>query len=202
VKETTLSDRRATYVDYQARASVFSPGDRVFPMLGGNPAAGGTVIAVWPAIGMVDVQFGYGATRYPVEDLVIDQSDTFENFADFQADSIPGGTPTVSVSGGPDTLAKDVREDLTNDELYRDASSDRVVEAFVKKALYWDSPDRKYRMNRGEMESGTPTCPRCDGVELAKVIYKREDGKNEKLYCCRDCLFMIRRGDIIGAEGA
>lgn len=197
-----LSDRRANYVDFQARASVFSPGDRVFPILGGNPAAGGTVISVWPAIGMVDVQFPYGVTRYPVEDMVIDQSDTFENFGDFQADSIPGGTPTVSVSGGPDVLAKDVRDDLTNDELYRDASADRVIEAYVKKALYWDSPDRKYRMSRPELESGVPTCPRCDGVELNKVVYKREDGNSERLYCCRDCLFMIRRGDIIGVEGA
>lgn len=193
--------RQANYVDFQARATAFSPGDRVFTMIGGNPSTGGTVVAVWPAIGMVDVQFPHGAARYPVEDLVIDQSDNFENFADFQADSVPGGTPTVSVPGGPDILLKDKREEEVEDALFRDASTDRVIEAFVKKALYWDSPDRKYRMSRGEVDSGTPTCPRCTGVELNRVIYKREDGKSERLYACRDCLFMIRRGDIIGAEG-
>lgn len=200
-----MAGRRASeYVDFQARATAFSPGDRVFTQINANPAAGGTVIAVWPAIGMVDVQFAHGAQRYGVEDLVIDNSGTFENFGDFQADSVPGGTPTVSVPGGPDQLAKDVREEITDEELYRDASQKpshhRVIEAFVKKALYWDSPDRKYRMTRGEMDSGVPTCPKCPGTELRKVIYHREDGKSEKLYCCSDCMFLIKRENIIGAE--
>lgn len=271
------------YVDYQARATAFSPGDRVFTQINANPAAGGTVVAVWPAIGMVDVQFAHGSMRYPVEDLVIDNSDTFENFGDFAADSVPGGTPTVSVPGGPDQLKKDEREEITDEELYRTAAAPRrwekneldklprghyvsvwegpkpsakektdwskelwafgpfksekaadeaeasvqtdvkpneyvsvitvigppkktanvhrVIEAFVKKALYWDSPDRKYRMTKSEMESGVPTCPRCPGTELRRVIYKREDGKNERLYCCSDCMFLIKRSDIIPAEG-
>jgi len=170
----------------------------VFTMVGGNPAIGGTVVSVWPAIGMVDVQLPYGAVRYPVEDLVIDSSDTFENFTDYQADSVPGGTPTVSVPGGPDPLLKDMREELTDESLIREASVGRIIEAHVKKALYWDAPDRKYRMSKPEMESGVPSCPRCTGVGLRRVIYKREDGRNEKLHCCPDCLFLIRRGDIIG----
>lgn len=191
-------------MDYQARASVFEPGDRVYPVLGGNPAAGGMVIAVWPAIGMVDVQFPHGSSRYPVEDLAIDTSGNFEGLADFQADSIPGGTPTVSVPGGPARLQKDVREERV-EEAFRNAaevrvSVDRVAEAYVKKALYWNAPDRKYRMTKAEIESGCPSCPKCSGVELRKVIYKREDGKNERLYACGDCLFMIRRADIIGFE--
>jgi len=281
-----LPSRKATYADYQARASAFSVGDRVFTMVGGNPAIGGTVVSVWPAIGMVDVQLPYGAVRYPVEDLVIDSSDTFENFTDYQADSVPGGTPTVSVPGGPDPLLKDMREELTDESLMREAadasiaegsilevfgkphevmgvtrspewdlysfkdgftlrhtkrgsgghgsdklggdlyknskpvgkhlspadmrkilagalpghtaSVGRIIEAHVKKALYWDAPDRKYRMSKPEMESGVPSCPRCTGVGLRRVIYKREDGRNEKLHCCPDCLFLIRRGDIIG----
>jgi hypothetical protein len=167
-------------------------------MVGANPAIGGTVVAVWPAIGMIDVQFPHGASRYPVEDMVIDNSDTFENFGDFAADGIPGGTPTVSVPGGPTPLLKDQREEITEEALTRVAS--RVIEAHVKKALYWDAPDRKYRMNRGELEAGVPTCPRCSGVGLRKVVYKREDGRNEKLHCCPDCLFLIRRSDIIGME--
>jgi len=196
--------RRRAYIDFQARASAFEVGSRVFTLLGGNPAQGGTVVAVWPAIGMVDVQFPHGSTRYAVEDLVIDTSENYENFGDFQADSIPGGTPTVSVPGGPGVLKKDFRDDLTEDKLLREASSrrvaspDRVIEALVKKALYWDSPDRKYRMCKSELGSGVPTCPRCVGVELRKVLYKREDGRNEKLYACSDCLFLIRRGDVVG----
>lgn len=201
-----MSSKRqgAEYVDYQARATAFAPGDRVFTIINANPAAGGTVVAVWPAIGMVDVQFPHGAMRYPVEDLVIDESNTFEDFSNFQADSVPGGTPTVSVPGGPDRLTKDTREELTEEKLYREAKTVnplRVVEAFVKKALYWNSPDRKYRMTKSETDSGVPTCPKCPGVELRKVIYKREDGKSERLYCCGDCLFLIKRSDIVPAEG-
>lgn len=188
---------RRGYVDYQARAKAFKPGDRVYLQLGGNPAAGGRVIAVFPAIGMVDVQFAHGDMRYPVEDLVIDSSGNFDSLADFQADSVPGGTPTVSVPGGPDTLLKDVRDPLTEQAL---PLVDRVAEAFLKKALYWDSPGRKYRMCKEEVASGDPNCPRCPGVPLRKVIYKREDGRNERLFACPDCLFMIRRADIIGMD--
>lgn len=194
-----MRSRQASYTDYQARSAAFSVGDRVFVMLGGNPAQGGTVVAVWPAIGMVDVQFPHGTTRYPVEDMVIDTSDNYENFGDYQADSVPGGSPMVSVPGGPSVLKKDERDPLTEDSLLRSAS--RVLEAHIKTALYWDSPDRKYRMCKTERETGRPVCPRCSGVELHKVIYKREDGRSERLMACPDCLFLIRRADILGLEG-
>jgi hypothetical protein len=170
-------------------------------MAGGNPALGGTVVAVFPAIGMVDVQLPHGAVRYPVEDLAIDTSDNFENLTDYQADSVPGGTPTVSVPGGPDTLAKDVRDPLTQEFLDREASASRVLEAYVKTALYWNAPDRKYRMCKVDLAAGVPSCPRCEGTPLRKVIYKREDGRNEKLHACPECLFMIKSSDIIGMEG-
>lgn len=195
VRGTPLRSRQASYNDYQARSAAFSVGDRVFVMLGGNPAQGGTVVAVWPAIGMVDVQFPHGTTRYPVEDMVIDTSDSYENFGDYQADSVPGGTPMVSVPGGPSVLKKDERDPLTEGSLLRSAS--RVLEAHIKTALYWDSPDRKYRMTRMESESGVPSCPRCSGVELRKVRYMREDGRSERLNCCPDCLFLIRDCDVI-----
>jgi len=196
--------RKGHYVDYQARGAAFRVGDHVYPIVGGNPATGGTVVAVWPAIGMVDVQFPHGATRYAVEELVIDRDSSVENLVDVMSDSVPGGTPTVSVPGGPNVLLKDVRDEDVEEDLFREASmsrkasSGRVIEAFIKKAIYWDSPGRKYRMTRSEMGSMCPSCPRCPGVELRKTIYKREDARNERLYACPDCLFMIRRDDIIG----
>jgi hypothetical protein len=94
-----------------------------------------------------------------------------------------------------------VREELTEESLVRGISANRVIEAYVKKALYWDAPDRKYRMSKAEMESGVPSCPRCSGVEMRRVIYKREDGRSERLHCCPDCLFLIRQGDLMGMEG-
>ena len=65
--------RNRISVDYQARASAFTVGARTYPLLG-DPSAAGSVVAVWPAIGMVDVQFPHGVSRYPVEDLVVDST--------------------------------------------------------------------------------------------------------------------------------
>ena len=200
-----MPNRRATYSDYQARASAFKVGDRVYPILKGNPASGGTVVAVWPAIGMVDVQFPHGNSRYPVEDLVIDSTATkdIENVVDVMADSVPGGAGTVSVPGGPTPLLKDrpdpLAEALKNEGAFTSSTS-RVATAYVKKALYWTVPDRKYRVSRGELESGNICCPRCDESYLNKVVYKRENGASERLLCCPECLFLIKRADILGME--
>jgi hypothetical protein len=49
---------------------------------------------------MVDVQFPYGVSRMPVEDLIVDTSGDQENIADI-SDSIPGGSGVVPVSSGP-----------------------------------------------------------------------------------------------------
>jgi hypothetical protein len=59
---------------------------RVFPFHGGSADKAGVVMQVFPAIGMVDVEFPFGSKRFPVEDLVI-VGDTHRN----TLDSIPGG---------------------------------------------------------------------------------------------------------------
>lgn len=171
----------------------------MYPILKGNPASGGTVVAVWPAIGMVDVQFPHGNSRYPVEDLAIDSTATkdIENVVDVMADSVPGGAGTVSVPGGPNPLKKDRPEPLKE---FTAKNAGRVASAYVKKALYWDAPDRKYRASREEIETGSVCCPKCDESYLRKVIYKREEGRSERLLCCPTCLFLIKRSDIIGME--
>lgn len=200
-----MPNRRATYSDYQARASAFRVGDRVYPILKGNPASGGTVVAVWPAIGMVDVQFPHGNSRYPVEDLAIDSTATkdIENVVDVMADSVPGGAGTVSVPGGPSPLMKDRPEPLQSfleNEGTLDKSINRVASAYIKKAVYWTAPDRKYKASREEITSGNFCCPKCDESYLRKVVYKRDGGASEKLFCCPSCLFLIKRTDIIGME--
>lgn len=93
--------RRATsYVDYQSRARLFELGMRVYPYYGGKPDKSGVVVQIFPAIGMVDVQFPHGVSRYPVEDLVLDTSGDYENLAN-TPDSVPGGRGVVPVSSGP-----------------------------------------------------------------------------------------------------
>ena len=183
--------RRATYVNYQSRASGFKVGDRVYPILKGNPSNGGTVVAVWPAIGMVDVQYPHGTVRSPVEDLLIDRGRSIESEVDIQSDTVPGGTHTVPVSGGPS---------LEERERSAHRVAHRVASRHVKQAIYWAAKGRQYRPSKTELETGNLCCPRCEEAYLRKTIYKREDGASTKLYCCPDCLFLIRRDDILGFE--
>jgi hypothetical protein len=168
-------DRRAdNFVNWQERATEFKVGDVVVPF-GMFEAQAGRVTAVWPAIGMADVELQTGNKRYPVEDL--------QRFVDGNADptrteSTAGGQPTVRVPGGP--LAQ------------------RVAVAYTKKAIYWAQRDRQYRMSRGEQESGRPCCPRCEGApHLKRAVYKRRDGSSERLMGCPGCMFLIKGADIV-----
>jgi hypothetical protein len=181
------TSRRGTYVNYQARATAFKVGDRVYPILKGNPSNGGTVVAVWPAIGMVDVQYPHGTARAAVEDILIDRGNSIESEVDIRSDTVPGGTHTVPVSGGPPLEE-------------REKSSHRVASRYVKQAIYWAAKGRQYKPSQTELETGNLCCPRCEEAYLRKTIYKREDGASTKLYCCPDCLFLIRRDDILGFE--
>ena len=103
-------------------------------------------------------------------------------------------------------IAREIALDhLTEDPLYYDKletiekhGSLRVAEAWVKKALYWASSDRKYRATDDECSSGSYTCPRCKQESLRKAVYKRRGGVSEKLLGCPKCLFLIKREDIIG----
>jgi len=169
------------FVNYQAKATEFSVGDVVVPF-GLFDSQAGRVTAVWPAIGMVDVEFPTGNRRFPVEDL---QRMTDGAADPPRTDSSAGDAATVSVPGGP--------------------SPQRVAQAHFRQALYWASADRKYRMTRAESESGCACCPRCEGKPpLKKAVYKREDGSSQRLLGCPTCMFLIKETDIVNAalEGA
>jgi len=98
IGETKMERTATSYVDYQQRAFSFERGMRVYPFFGGKPDKAGVVIQTFPAIGMVDVQFPHGVSRYPVEDLVLDTSGDYENVV-HQSDSLTMGV--VPVSAGP-----------------------------------------------------------------------------------------------------
>jgi hypothetical protein len=141
---------------------------------------------------MVDVQFPHGSTRYPVEDLVISPTPNVELSIDVLADTVPGGAGTVSVSGGPP---------MRTATPPRSPKVGRVLTAYVKRAVYWASVNRKYKPTKEELVSGKLCCPRCEDAYFRKVVYKREDGKSVKLFCCPECLFLLRRDDVLGMEG-
>ena len=169
-------DRRAdNFVNYQERATEFSVGDVVVPF-GMFEGQAGRVTAVWPAIGMVDVEMSTGNKRYPVEDL--QRFDKNGNADPTHTESTAGGQPTVRVPGGP--------------------YAPRVASAYAKKALYWAQKDRQYRMTQGENATGKPCCPRCEGSpQLKRAIYKRRDGSSDRLMGCPGCMFLIKDADIV-----
>ena len=174
---TEIMQKRSTqYVDYQRRSQAFELGMRVYPFLGGNPSRSGLVIAIFPAIGMVDVQFPHGSQRYPVEDLVVDTSGDYLNIYEDDQDTVPGGVGTVPV---------------TSRAVNKQAS--RVASKYMKQAIYWYKKDRTYRQCRNEE---VPCCPKCKDP-LGTTVYKRRGGRSEKLLVCRSCLFIIKPTDIV-----
>jgi len=174
--------RTAAIADFQQRAREFQVGNSVYPFLSGNRNLAGRVVTVFPAIGMVDVQWPHGSERCAVEDLQILDANGVPVPPAVENDTVPGGTGVIPVSSG----------------MGRTASVLRVSEAFVKKAVYWAAVDRKYRASQDECENGTFRCPKCKETEMSKAIYQRRDGQSDHLLGCPACLFLVRREDLIG----
>ena len=171
-----MGNDRTAYVDFQQRASEFEVGDRVCSVWTSH-APVGRVQAVWPSIGMVDVEWPHGSERLPVEELQqLDTQDVVDP-PDLGHDNIPGGAGTVSVPGGPAV---------------------KLAQEWVKKALYWASPDRHYRATQAEVSSNQFTCPKCKEAVLRSAVYKRSEGVSERLLGCPACLFLVKRCDVIG----
>lgn len=168
------------YVNYQQRATEFSVGDLVVPY-GYFESQSGRVVALYPGIGMADVEFSAGSKRYPVEELQRINPEIASSIPP-RKDSVPGGVPTVAVSGGPYPQ--------------KEAAS-RVASSYIRNALYWYGPDRKYRLTRSEANEGSYYCPKCDQIEMKKTVYKRMKGQSDKLFGCPSCLFLIKEIDIL-----
>lgn len=177
-----MGKRQAIFPNYQQRATEFKLGDSVFPFVGGDPYQSGRVVAVYPGIGMVDVEFPHGNVRYPVEDLQrYESKDVIEPAREH--DTVPGGAGTVEVSGGPRVATVQPRD---------------VAEEWVKQALYWKADNRRYRATKAELDADEFHCPKCKDQVLRGAIYKRRDQKSERLFGCPSCLFLIKQCDIHG----
>lgn len=163
-----MSRKQAHAGDYQERAQQFSVGDNVVPV-GLDPAYAGRVIAVWPAIGAVDVEFPELTKRMVVEELL------HINGSWAITPTPSATTETVPVSLGPLNTRK------------------------RRQAVYWASRDRQYRATREEQEAGCYNCPKCKETALVKTIYKRRDGQSDRLLGCPSCLWLVREGDLLGA---
>jgi len=192
------------YVNYQERASEFAAGDVVVPY-GFGTEYSGRVTAVWPGIGMIDVEYPSGNKRYPVEELQKVDADNAGVIPPL-TNSVPGGQPTVSVPGGPFPEMTPHVTLIPTTVVARDAATGarRVAEAFVKKALYWSGPDRQYKATSEEIESGHFQCPKCKSggtvSNLRPAVYKRVDARSEKLLGCPECLFLVKKSDIVNCD--
>jgi len=196
---------KTAFVNYQTRGAQFAVGDVVYPFLDGSSDLNGRVVAVWPAIGMVDVEWPHGSERLPVEDIQKISPDSFYQPPEVAPgdESVPGGADTVPVSVGPGNKSIIPDEEQVT----------RLASAFVNKslwessqlpefkrrfALYWASRDRRYQAKKAELECGVYHCPKCAGTELRKATYKRRGGESLHLLGCPECLFLIKASDIIG----
>jgi predicted RNA-binding Zn-ribbon protein involved in translation (DUF1610 family) len=130
------------------------------------------VVAVWPAIGMVDVEWPHGNNRMPVEEIVKCDPNFMKPPV---TENVPGGAGTMPVA----------------------KIASRVAQAYVKKALYWVNADRMFRATKTELDSGAFTCPKCKNAALKRAIYKRKNGMSERLLGCPACLFLIKRDAIL-----
>jgi len=189
-----VTKQASSFVDYQQRAAEFAVGDVVSPL---NAASSvylrGRVVAVWPGIGMIDVEWPDGNMRCPVEDVQRHAAGGEVVPPEVGHDNVPGGAAKVPVSDGPAHLKAAFTE-----------TTQRVARAYVekachtRKALYWGAIDRHYRASTAEASAGSYNCPNCKGSCLRPASYKRQGGVSEKLLACSQCLFLIKRADIIG----
>ena len=183
-----MQNRKADSGNWQARAQEFAVGQSVALINGGRTDVG-RVSAVYPAIGMVDVEFPHTSTRLPVEDVLILSPDS--EFTTPIHENVPGG------AGSAAFLSEGAPQDNLIALMNVEDMAKRVAAAHVKKALYWNAPDRKYRCTRSENNSKAYLCPRrgCDGT-LRPTVYKRVDANSVRLMGCPSCLFLIREDDI------
>ena len=174
--------KKTSYYNYQEYAREFSVGDKVVFLLLSDTEQAGRVTAVYPAIGMVDVQFPTGNVRVPVEELQIVNQDLWVRTPSHE--TTPGGQGTVLVPGGPPSKSKGKKAFFPSNQRNQ------------KQGLYWTAQDRKYKATKIESEGGNYFCPRCKDSILKRCVYKRQGGISERLLGCKSCLFLIKNSDI------
>ena len=81
-----------------------------------------------------------------------------------------------------------------------DIQARRVAQKYMKVALYWAARNRQYRATKTEIALGKFRCPKCGYEYLRPTVYKRLEGRSEKLLGCTSCLFLIKRSDILDPQ--
>ena len=95
-----------------------------------------------------------------------------------------------------------IRDEVKKFYLFARNSAGMFLQQLARKtATYWAAQGRQHRATRQEIASGRPNCPRC-GNPMRKTVYKMAEGVRTKLFACPNDLFIIKRDDIFGPDGA
>jgi len=70
-----------------------------------------------------------------------------------------------------------------------------------KQAAYWVAQNRQYRVTQTELQVRKPKCPKC-GTSMRRTIYKMDEGARARLFACPKCLFLVKRDNLLGPDGA
>jgi rubrerythrin/ribosomal protein L37AE/L43A len=87
------------------------------------------------------------------------------------------------VSGDPNDIAVEI---LERHGMGVKRSASDISGLRSRRAMYWCSPDRTYRLTQEEQNGGLATCPKCR-IEMQKERFTRSD----KLWTCPECGFKI-----------
>ena len=143
----TQRKKRADEGNWQSRGQEFAVGQAV-RLVNGGETDEGRVVAVWPAIGMCDVEFPHTSYRIPVEDLQIVNPGE-DTFIAPMHEIVPGGPGSAAYmsEGAPQSNTIDAeapRVELVhevNDPALRMAN--RVANAYLKKQAWLERERRQ-----------------------------------------------------------
>jgi len=83
-------------------------------------------------------------------------------------------------------------DDFNNAQIRKKASEVDYSQLKSRRAMYWGGPGRQYRLTKQEQDQGSVVCPRCKSEVSLKPFTKQE-----KIYTCDDCGFMIPTGKVM-----
>jgi len=96
--------------------------------------------------------------------------------------------------GGGFSIMQNLQKDLHEEskEEAKDGEPRVASELRSRRGMYWCSPERTYRLSKGEQEGGQATCPKCKaGMEIEPFT------RSEKMYRCSECGFKIGTGKAV-----
>ena len=188
--------RKADDLNYQARAHEFSVGDIVRSVFD-TADYEGRVIAVFPAIGMVDVQWSGTSYRHPVEELqIVNPGES--RFVAPKHETLPGGTKKGPVSVGITSPSTGIYstpnvEPVVVVNKSAKKMANRVAKAFVLKSLY------ENRFTKVACSGGKLLCPKCSQhMRKGTFVHK---GKSVRIAACQSCLLFKREQDLEVTDG-